>query len=127
MYCLDFTTGIFIDNSGSTCSQLISIGKNVLQAELSICQATQFNHIILWNSSAQLCTSIQSAKSEGGTDPKAIFQNKSTENAFNASDVIVFVTDGEINNSDVTQVKRTKKMRIRIFYPKVDYRREFLV
>jgi hypothetical protein len=124
MYCLDFTTGIFIDNSGSTRSQLISIGKNVLQAELSICQATQFNHIILWNTSAQLCTNIQSAKPDGGTNPTAIFQNKSTENAFNASDVIVFVTDGQIGNSSVTQVKR-RKMRLRVFYTTVDYRRGF--
>ncbi|CAF3892773.1 unnamed protein product, partial [Rotaria sp. Silwood1] len=45
-----FITGIFIDNSGSTSSQLVSIGKNVLQAELSICEATQFNHVVLWNS-----------------------------------------------------------------------------
>jgi len=73
IYCLDFTTGIFIDNSGSTSSHLVSIGKNVLQAELSICQATSFDHIVLWNSSAKLCTNIGSAKPDGGTDPKSIF------------------------------------------------------
>ncbi|CAF3960171.1 unnamed protein product, partial [Rotaria sp. Silwood2] len=99
----DFITGIFIDNSGSTSSQLVSIGKNVLQAELSICEATQFNHIVLWNTSAKLCTNIQSARPDGGTSPTAIFQNESTKNAFNKSDVIVFVTDGEIDNSSVTQ------------------------
>lgn len=102
---LDFTTGIFIDNSGSTCSQLVSIQKNVLQAELSICQVTKFDHIVLWNSYAQLCTNIDSASPTGGTNPTAIFQNQSTKNAFNQSDVIVFVTDGEIDNVSVTQVK----------------------
>ncbi|CAF4706468.1 unnamed protein product, partial [Rotaria magnacalcarata] len=99
----DFTSGIFIDNSGSTCSQLISIGKTVLQAELSICQATRFDHIVIWNSSAELCTNIASAKPEGGTYPIAIFQNEATKNAFHQSDVIVFVTDGEIDNASVTQ------------------------
>ncbi|CAF3770213.1 unnamed protein product [Adineta steineri] len=99
----DFTTGIFIDNSGSTSSQLVSIGKNVLQAELSVCQATEFNHIILWNTSAKLCTNINSVRPEGGTNPTTIFQNELTKKAFDQSDVIVFVTDGEIDNSSVTQ------------------------
>ncbi|CAM4902989.1 unnamed protein product [Rotaria socialis] len=99
----DFTSGIFIDNSGSTCSQLTSIGKTVLQAELSICQATRFDHIVLWNSSAELCTNVALAKSEGGTYPITIFQNGATKNAFYQSDVIVFVTDGEIDNASVTQ------------------------
>lgn len=107
--CLDFTSGIFIDNSGSTCTQLVSIGSNVLKAELSICQATKFNHIVLWNSTAKLCTNIESATSEGGTSPMAIFQNQSTKAAFNESDVVVFVTDGEIDNSSVTQVKKREK------------------
>ncbi len=97
---------------------MVSIGKNVLQAELSICQATQFDHIVLWNSSANLCTNINSAKPEGGTSPTAIFQNESTKKAFHASDVIVFVTDGEIENSSVTQVRQ--KIVIRIFSITVD-------
>ncbi|CAF3680647.1 unnamed protein product [Rotaria sp. Silwood1] len=77
--------------------------------ELSICEATQFNHVVLWNTSAKLCTNIQSARPDGGTSPTAIFQNESTKQAFNKSDVIVFVTDGEIDNGSVTQVKREKK------------------
>ncbi len=108
IYYLDFTSGIFIDNSGSTSTELVSIGSNVLKAELSICQSTQFNHIVLWNTSAKLCTNIESAISEGGTNPTAIFQNELTKKAFNASDVIVFVTDGEIDNSNVTQVQQKK-------------------
>ncbi|CAF1345759.1 unnamed protein product [Rotaria sordida] len=103
IFCLDFITGIFIDNSGSTSSQLVSIGKNVLQAELSICQVTQFDHIVLWNTTAKLYTNIETAHPEGGTNPTTIFQNESTKNAFNKSDVIVFVTDGEIDNNSVTQ------------------------
>ena len=84
---------------------MVSVEKNVLQAELSICQAIQFDHIVLWNTSAKLCTNIESAKPDGGTNPTAIFQNESTKKAFNASDVVVFVTDGEIDNGSVTQVK----------------------
>ncbi|UJR07771.1 hypothetical protein I4U23_012054 [Adineta vaga] len=99
----DFSTGIFIDNSGSTCSQLVSIGKNVLQAALSICETVRFDHIILWNTSAEICTDITAAKPTGGTSPKAIFQNESTKQAFEKSDVIVFVTDGEIDDNSVTQ------------------------
>ncbi|CAF4158021.1 unnamed protein product [Rotaria sp. Silwood2] len=105
----DFITGIFIDNSGSTSYQLASVGKDVLQAELSICQATQFDYVVLWNTSAKLCTNIETATPAGGTNPTCIFQNESTKNAFNKSDVIVFVTDGEIGNSSVTQVKGEKK------------------
>ena len=104
LYYLDFTTGIFIDNSGSTGSKLASTQNDILKAELGICQRIQFNHVILWNTSAQICTDIQSAKPSGGTDPSTIFQNPSTKNAFNASDVIVFVTDGEIDNGSVTRV-----------------------
>ncbi len=71
---------------------------------MSICQATQFDHIVLWNSSAKLCTDIQSAKSDGGTSPTAIFQNESTKKAFIESDIIVFATDGAIDHGSVTQV-----------------------
>ncbi|CAF1092901.1 unnamed protein product [Adineta ricciae] len=99
----DFSAGIFIDNSGSTGSQLITTGKYVLQAELSICQATNFDHVVLWNSSARLCSDIKSARPEGGTSPIAIFQNESTRKAFQTCDVVVFVTDGQIDNHSVTQ------------------------
>ncbi|CAF1533761.1 unnamed protein product, partial [Rotaria sordida] len=99
----EFITGIFIDNSGSTSSQLVSIGKNVLETELSICQVIQFDYVILWNTSAKLCTNIETSTPQGGTSPMAIFHNESTKEAFNKSDVIVFVTDGEIDNSSVTQ------------------------
>jgi hypothetical protein len=106
IYHLDFTSGIFIDNSGSTNTQLVSIGSDVSKAELSICRCTQFDHIVLWNTSAKLCANIESAKPGGDTNPAAIFENESTKKAFNASDVIVFVTDGAISNSSVTQVKQ---------------------
>ena len=86
-----------------------SIRKNVLQAELSICEAIKLKYIVLWNSSAKLCANIKTAKPEGCTNPTAIFQNESTKNAFNASDVIVFVTDGKIDNSSVTQVNKKKR------------------
>ncbi|CAF0804459.1 unnamed protein product [Didymodactylos carnosus] len=99
----DFSKSIFIDNSGSTTGQLVHVGKDILKAELSICQDIKFDNIILWNSSAEICKDIKSARSTGGTDPQAIFKNGSTKEAFNTSDVIVFVTDGEIDNSSVTQ------------------------
>ncbi|CAF1491639.1 unnamed protein product [Rotaria sp. Silwood1] len=99
----DFITGIFIDNSGSTSSQLISIKKNILEAELSICHVTQFDYVVLWNTLAKLCTNIQTATPEGGTSPSAIFYNELTKEAYTKSDVIVFVTDGAIDNTSVTQ------------------------
>ncbi len=80
-----------------------------MKAELSICQAIQFDHIVLWNSSASLCTNIQSAYSTGGTSPTAIFKDESTKKAFIESDVIVFTTDGEIDHGSVTQVKTKTK------------------
>lgn len=101
---LDFTSGIFIDNSGSTSTKLVSTENNILKAEIGICERIQFNHVILWSTSAQICTDIQTARHGGGTDPSAIFQHSATKNAFNASDVIVFVTDGEIDNGSVTRV-----------------------
>ena len=73
---------------------------------MSICQSTQFNHIVLWDTSAGLCRDIQSARPNGGTDPTCIFHNTATKEAFSSSDVIVFVTDGEIPSQSVTQVKK---------------------
>ena len=113
-YEIDFSAGIFIDNSGSTGSQLTTTGKYVLQAELNICQATNFDHVVLWNSSARLCTDIESAQPEGGTSPIAIFQNEPTRNAFQTCDVVVFVTDGEIDNHSVTQVEISNHIYISI-------------
>ena len=88
---------------------MVSIGKNVLETELSICQVTQFDYVVLWNTSAKLCTNIETSTPQSGTSPMAIFHNESTKEAFNKSDVIVFVTDGEIDNSSVTQVKKEKR------------------
>ena len=102
---LDFTRGIFVDNSGSTGSSLPLAGKSILAAELAICQVTQFQSIALWNSQAKLCTDLRAARPEGGTDPASIFQNSTTKKAFEDSDIVVFVTDGDIDAGSVTRVR----------------------
>ena len=73
--------------------------------ELDICQVTEFQSIVLWNSQAKLCTDLQSAHPTGGTDPASIFQDNSTKRAFEDSEIVVFVTDGDIGAGSVTQVR----------------------
>ncbi|CAF4597990.1 unnamed protein product, partial [Rotaria sp. Silwood2] len=100
--CKNFITDIFIGDSGSTRSLLISIGKNVLKAELHICSATKFDGVLLWDTPAKLCTNVETPALEAGTSPFAIFKHESTKEAFNKSDVAVFVIDGAMDNSSVT-------------------------
>ncbi|CAF1686142.1 unnamed protein product, partial [Adineta ricciae] len=81
-----------------------SLGKTILEAELDICHYIQFDYIVLWNSSAEICKDIKCAMPTNGSSPSSIFENTNTKEAFNQSDVIVFVTDGEIGNASVAQV-----------------------
>ena len=63
-----------------------------------------FNHVVLWDTSASICTDLSAVRPQGGTEPTAIFTNPITKSAFDASDIVVFVTDGEISPSSVTQL-----------------------
>jgi hypothetical protein len=43
-------------------------------------------------------------ESNGTTNPETIFENNSTKDVFNKYDIIVFVTDGQIEHKNVTKV-----------------------
>lgn len=95
--------GIFIDASNSTSNKLKSIEKTILEAELSICNLIEFNDIVIWNTKAFICSNISNIQSNGNRNPSSIFENNSTKEIFIKSDVIVFVTNGQIQQKNVTK------------------------
>ena len=102
--CVDLSSGIFIDNSGSTSSRLPATNRSIIESELSLCQLKKFDHIVAWSTTATICRDLSRLPAQGGTDPTSIFTNPKTKAAFDASDVVVFVTDGEIPAPSVTRL-----------------------
>ncbi len=96
--------GIFVDASDSTSNKLKSIGKTILEAELSICDLIKFDDIVIWNTNSFICSNISNVQSNGIRNPSSIFENNSTKDIFLKSDVIVFVTNGQIEHKYVTKV-----------------------
>lgn len=100
--------GVFIDNSGSTAGHLN--GVSIFRRELLIANTLGIKtNICLWNNTATVTTLHQINKefidklSTGGTEPASIFANQATKQLFNKSNSIVFMTDGEIDQSGVTR------------------------
>jgi hypothetical protein len=104
LFEIDFVSVIFIDGSGSTSDQLKSVNKSIFEVELNICQMIKFNHIVIWNTNAFICEDISMIKPNGLTNPSSIFQNQSTKDLFNQSDIIFFLTDGQIEHQNVFKV-----------------------
>lgn len=78
---------------------------SILQAELLLCKWIDFDYIVQWNTTADLCDDLQNIQSVGITNPQSIFENPRTKNAFTQSEIIVFLTDGQIQHQDVAKVR----------------------
>ena len=95
----------FIDNSGS-------IAGKILQQEISLASALFFpkefiNHAVFWNTGVKVRpTQIGST---GGTSPKCIFDNAESKKMFADCDVVLFMTDGEIEPNEVTEFSNRLK------------------
>lgn len=93
--------GIFIDTSGSTNFTYNAGRVKYIDIEMEIANAIiakiPFTQIVSWSNSA--CVGFSNMNS--GTCPSSIFDREDTKNVFLNSDIIVFLTDGEIFQGDV--------------------------
>ena len=88
---------VFIDCSGSTSTNTRS-GKNIFTHEEEF--AKDFKHTnIYWDTSVRLHCNGPC----GGTEPKCIFDDESSKNMIENSDIIMLLTDGEIYQKSVTE------------------------
>ncbi|AYV80402.1 MAG: RxLR-like protein [Harvfovirus sp.] len=101
----EFKLGFFVDHSGSTGN--ILNGRTILDHELSLIREFgDYNSstCVCWDDSAKPFSTVIS--SGGSTEPCCILQNKTTELIFNNSEVIFFMTDGEISAGSVTNFSK---------------------
>ncbi len=101
---IDAVSVIFVDGSGSTSDQLKSIEKSIFEIELNICKMIKFDKIVVWNTTAFICDDISTIEPNGITNPSSIFQNQLTNDLFDQSDLIFFLTDGQIEHQNVSKV-----------------------
>lgn len=103
----DSEFGIFVDTSGSTGFYKNKNGERLIDSMkkfINIVVSKVANrNIVTWNSVAKNIRGTGEMYSTGGTDPSCIFSNEKTKAVFNSSNVIVFLTDGEVSNSEVTR------------------------
>lgn len=98
-YLSEHSISAFIDNSGSTSSRYLN--KSLLDIEIFLANKLigETNNMVYWNSDVSFGSNICST---GGTYPDCIFKNNKSKQLFDSSDVILFFTDGEINQREVT-------------------------
>lgn len=118
----DSPISIFIDNSGSTSDRIN--GRPKLLHEKII--ATSFLSakdmtVVAWDTSARIIYqnkigNINDCQSNGGTSPQCIMRDTKTKNIFERSNTIIFMTDGEIDKSDVTSFASSISQTIQTKY-----------
>ena len=92
----DMSCGVFIDNSGSTSGSILNTEKDLVSYF-----AKSGVKYVAWNSDARQVNDYTTIRSTGRTCPAAILDNRYTRDVYNSSNLIVFITDGEIWQSDV--------------------------
>ncbi|AYV83832.1 MAG: hypothetical protein Hyperionvirus12_29 [Hyperionvirus sp.] len=109
----DFRLGFFVDNSGSTVD-VLNGGRRVLEYELEMVSAFggeyDLSKCVYWNTVAGCFSS--KIESMGGTDPCCIMSNKATELIFDNSQVVFFMTDGQIGGDSVTKFSKLLEGRL---------------
>lgn len=91
---IDYSISAFVDSSGSTEGVRLRTEVNIVR------NLVKSDRIVYWNTDAILTTN---PRSDGGTDPSCIFSKSTTENLFKNSEIILFLTDGEIGQHEVTK------------------------
>ena len=103
--------GTFIDNSGSTGSKYQF--RTILDTErLIVNKITGDYHnanIVYWSTYVDF---NKNAVPQGGTRPSCIFSNDKATSLFKTSDIILFMTDGEITQHDVTDFSNRLKSHL---------------
>ena len=100
----DHKVASFIDNSGSTAC--VVHGASILFFEQSIASCLHQNPTSFKKNNCYWSTNVimsDIATPAGGTDPSTIFSNHSSKTLFESSEIVVFITDGEISNSEVNK------------------------
>src|SRR5258706_7608955 len=102
--------GFFVDNSGSTHNLLC--GQSILSHELYLVKLFNQQTIkrVTWNTKALEFSN--NVYSNDGTSPSSIFENPVTELIFDDAEVIIFMTDGEIDQSEVTRFAQSLEKRL---------------
>jgi deoxyinosine 3'endonuclease (endonuclease V) len=100
--------GIFVDTSGSTSGNIKSY--SILDHEMKFAHIYKDMNscVCTWNSTANIYKDKSYVNpslynSTGGTYPQCIITNQQTKRMFDTSETIVFMTDGEIDSTDVTK------------------------
>ena len=75
----------------------------------------QFDAIVLWSDEAQICEEICSIGPGGTTNPSCIFTNLQTKTLFEQSDLIVFLSDGQIEHQHVSKVNSSIQSKENFF------------
>ena len=101
---------VLVDVSGSTSDQIKSLQKSIFEIELNLCQMIQFDQIILWSDKASIWEKTSLIEPNGITNPLCIYQNPSTKDLFQKSDLIFFLTDGQIEHQNVSKVIFTNQL-----------------
>ena len=106
-----------IDSSGSTSGSLL--GSSILSNEFEFMKDTKGTpeQTVLWNSEASICNRKEHPISTGGTSPACIFRNTMTSAVYENSDIIFFMTDGEIDQYEVTNLgNELLKLKNKVLY-----------
>lgn len=99
----------FIDNSGSTCSKVSNM--NILETEIALAKkiVKSSNNMVYWSTFVSFG---KNAYPNGGTNPSCIFANDTSKRLFDSSDIVLFFTDGEIYQNEVTSFSNELKSRL---------------
>ena len=101
----DAELAVFVDNSGSTAGKILATEIDLAKKLLK--PVNIVDKLVLWNTTVTVKPT--NAKSEGGTTPQCIFNNEYSKQLFANSEIVVFMTDGEIGSSDVVDFSNKLK------------------
>jgi len=95
----DCDIAAFIDNSGSTGGARLTLEHKFVKSITDQCRKS-FDKLVFWNNT--VIVRPNKLRSEGGTTPQCIFTNAQARQFFTDADIIIFTTDGEIYERDVS-------------------------
>ncbi len=99
----------FIDNSGSTSTRFSNGSLLDIETNLAKKLVNNIDNLVYWNSGISFGSNVYST---GGTYPDCIFANNKSMQLFDSSEIILFFTDGEIDQSNVTSFSKKLNSRL---------------
>lgn len=104
-----YKVSAFIDKSGSTCSKFS--GSTLLEREIELAKkvVNGSSNMVYWSTQVSFNPKVYP---DGGTSPNCIFYDHTSKKLFDSSEIILFFTDGEISQRDVTSFSNELKNRM---------------